>query len=145
MPVAPQILPFSFGKEPANSGDLVSVTCSAIKGDLPLEISWDFNGTPIENHQETDMVVASTNRKNSVLSIESVAARHAGRYTCMASNVAGAATHSTILSVNGTSLRLIFSYVSLYKSFLLHLLHLSLILSFCALPNFLVLLFSPIT
>ncbi|XP_033230988.1 Down syndrome cell adhesion molecule-like protein Dscam2 isoform X4 [Belonocnema kinseyi] len=98
--VAPQILPFSFGKEPANSGDLVSVTCSAIKGDLPLEITWAFNGTSIENHQDTGMVVASTNRKNSVLSIESVMARHAGRYTCMASNVAGTAAHSTILSVN---------------------------------------------
>ncbi|XP_036142523.1 Down syndrome cell adhesion molecule-like protein Dscam2 isoform X34 [Monomorium pharaonis] len=97
--VAPQILPFAFGDEPASWGELVSVTCSVTKGDQPIEITWTFNGTPIDSH-DTDIVVGSTNRKNSVLSIESVAARHAGDYTCTASNRVGATTHTAHLAVN---------------------------------------------
>ncbi|XP_078037888.1 Down syndrome cell adhesion molecule 1 isoform X14 [Augochlora pura] len=98
--VAPQILPFTFGDEPASWGELVSVTCSVAKGDQPLEITWAFNGTPIDSHHGSDVVVASTNKKNSVLTIESVAARHAGDYTCSASNRAGATSHSAQLTVN---------------------------------------------
>ncbi|XP_076672537.1 Down syndrome cell adhesion molecule 1 isoform X40 [Andrena cerasifolii] len=98
--VAPQILPFSFGDEPASWGELISVTCSVTKGDKPLEISWAFNGTPIDGRHGSDVVIASTNKKNSVLTVESVAARHAGEYTCSASNRAGATTHSAQLIVN---------------------------------------------
>ncbi|XP_071633081.1 Down syndrome cell adhesion molecule 1 isoform X15 [Temnothorax longispinosus] len=97
--VAPQILPFAFGDEPASWGELVSVTCSVTKGDQPIEITWTFNGTPIDS-RDSDVVVASTNRKNSVLTIESVAARHAGDYTCTASNRVGATTHTAHLAVN---------------------------------------------
>ncbi|XP_061930194.1 cell adhesion molecule Dscam2 isoform X43 [Apis cerana] len=98
--VAPQILPFAFGDEAASWGELVSVTCSVAKGDQPLEISWAFNGTPIGSHHGSDVVIGSTNKKNSVLTIESVAASHAGEYTCSASNRAGATTHSSRLTVN---------------------------------------------
>lgn len=79
----------------------MSVTCSVIKGDIPIVISWAFNGEPIENDQ-TDVTIGSTNKKNSVLSVEAVAARHAGEYTCSASNKAGATSHSAALFVNGT-------------------------------------------
>ncbi|KAI4496436.1 hypothetical protein M0804_000246 [Polistes exclamans] len=99
--VAPQIIPFDFGDEPANWGELVSVTCSITKGDQPLDISWAFNGTPIDTSRGSDVVIGSTNRKNSVLTIESVAARHAGEYTCSASNRAGATSHTALLTVNG--------------------------------------------
>lgn len=102
MPVAPQILPFNFGDEPANSGDLVSLTCS-VKGDLPIDITWALNGVPIDGRQGADVNVASTNKRNSVLSIDSVAARHAGDYTCSAANLAGATSHTATLAVNGTS------------------------------------------
>ncbi|XP_017767401.1 PREDICTED: Down syndrome cell adhesion molecule-like protein Dscam2 isoform X1 [Eufriesea mexicana] len=98
--VAPQILLFTFGDEPASWGELVSVTCSVAKGDQPLEISWAFNGTPIDSHHGSDVVIGSTNKKNSVLTIESVAARHAGEYTCTAANRAGATSHSSQLTVN---------------------------------------------
>ncbi|KAG5309252.1 DSCL protein, partial [Acromyrmex insinuator] len=97
--VAPQILPFAFGDEPASWGELVSITCSVTKGDQPIEISWTFNGTSIDS-RDSDVVVASTNRKNSVLTIESVAARHAGDYTCTASNRVGATTYTAHLAVN---------------------------------------------
>ncbi|KAF7411846.1 hypothetical protein HZH66_000742 [Vespula vulgaris] len=108
--VAPQIIPFDFGDESANWGELVSVTCSITKGDQPLDISWAFNGTPIDISRGSDVVVASTNKKNSVLTIESVAARHAGEYTCSASNRAGAASHTALLTVNVAPQILQFSF-----------------------------------
>ncbi|XP_029665489.1 Down syndrome cell adhesion molecule-like protein Dscam2 isoform X3 [Formica exsecta] len=97
--VAPQILPFAFGDEPASWGELVSITCSVTKGDQPIEITWAFNGTSVDS-RDSDVVIGSTNRKNSVLTIESVAARHAGDYTCTASNRVGATTHTAHLAVN---------------------------------------------
>lgn len=103
MTVAPQILPFTFGDEPANWGDLMSVTCSVVKGDLPIDITWAFNNKLLKDQQDLDVVVASTNKKNSVLSIESVSAKHVGNYSCLATNRAGTAAYSANLAVNGTA------------------------------------------
>jgi len=100
--VAPQIAPFAVAEEPANWGDSISVVCAILKGDLPIEITWALNGEPIRPDR-SDINILATTRKNSILSIESVAARHAGEYTCSASNKAGATSHSAILAVNGTS------------------------------------------
>ncbi|XP_076297106.1 Down syndrome cell adhesion molecule 1 isoform X24 [Lasioglossum baleicum] len=97
--VAPQIAPFVIAEEPANWGDSISVVCAIIKGDLPIEISWALNGEPIER-KRWDINILATTKKNSILSIESVAARHAGEYTCSASNKAGATSHSATLVVN---------------------------------------------
>ncbi|XP_029175722.1 Down syndrome cell adhesion molecule-like protein Dscam2 isoform X8 [Nylanderia fulva] len=97
--VAPQIAPFEIAEEPANWGDSISVVCAILKGDLPIEIMWALNGEPIRPDR-SDINILATTRKNSILSIESVAARHAGEYTCSASNKAGATSHSTTLAVN---------------------------------------------
>ncbi|XP_026295719.1 Down syndrome cell adhesion molecule isoform X39 [Apis mellifera] len=97
--VAPQIAPFVITEEPANWGDSISVVCAILKGDLPIEISWALNGEPI-GRDRSDINILATTKKNSILSIESVAARHAGEYTCSASNKAGATSHSAILAVN---------------------------------------------
>ena len=99
--VAPQIAPFEITEKPANSGDSVSVVCAIMKGDLPMEITWSVDGVSIQE-KHPDINVLATTKKNSILSIEFVAARHAGIYTCSASNKAGAASHSSILKVNGT-------------------------------------------
>lgn len=90
---------FTFGDEPANYGDEVTVTCSVIKGDLPIELSWLFNATPISH--DSDVKIGSTSKKNSVLTIERVNARHAGEYTCTAANLAGSMSRSATLAVNG--------------------------------------------
>ncbi|XP_024891161.1 LOW QUALITY PROTEIN: hemicentin-2-like [Temnothorax curvispinosus] len=100
--VAPQIAPFAIAEEPANWGDSISVVCAILKGDLPIEITWALNGEPIRP-ERSDVNILATTRKNSILSIESVAARHAGEYTCSASNKAGATSYSATLAVNGTS------------------------------------------
>ncbi|CAK9830510.1 Cell adhesion molecule Dscam2 [Anthophora retusa] len=97
--VAPQIAPFTITEEPVNWGESISVVCAILKGDLPIEITWALNGEPI-SRDRSDINILATTRKNSILSIESVAARHAGDYTCTASNRAGATSHSSILAVN---------------------------------------------
>ncbi|XP_023287721.1 hemicentin-1-like [Orussus abietinus] len=98
--VAPQMVPLSFGDEPANWGEQVSATCSILKGDFPIEIQWSLNGEEISSRTHSDVVITKAGSKTSVLTIDSVAARHAGEYTCVASNLAGTTSRSAILSVN---------------------------------------------
>ncbi|XP_036142530.1 Down syndrome cell adhesion molecule-like protein Dscam2 isoform X41 [Monomorium pharaonis] len=107
--VAPQLSPFTFGDEAANAGEMATVQCAVIKGDLPIDIMWSFNGRVIDiangafgehNYDNPDIVISRSSKRASQLTIESVAARHAGEYSCTASNTAGTATHSSILSVN---------------------------------------------
>ncbi|KYN03354.1 hypothetical protein ALC62_05746 [Cyphomyrmex costatus] len=97
--VAPQIFPFTFGDEPVNSGEAISATCSILKGDFPMDITWAFNGEPI-SAESTDQFSITKGKRLSVLSIDAVAARHAGEYTCTASNKAGASSHTAALAVN---------------------------------------------
>ncbi|XP_024939110.1 Down syndrome cell adhesion molecule-like protein Dscam2 isoform X48 [Cephus cinctus] len=97
--VAPQIGPFSFGEESVNAGDLASIQCAVTKGDLPMEIGWTFEGKPI-GPDRMDIVVSDSGKRLKQLTIESVAARHAGEYSCVASNAAGSTSHSAVLDVN---------------------------------------------
>lgn len=103
--VAPQIFPFTFGDEPINSGEAISATCSILKGDFPMDITWAFNGEPI-SVESTDQFSITKNKRLSVLSIDAVVARHAGEYTCTASNKAGASSHTAALAVNGNIARM---------------------------------------
>jgi len=103
--VAPQIFPFTFGDEPVNSGEAISATCSILKGDFPMDITWAFNGEPI-SAESTDQFSITKGKRLSVLSIDAVAARHAGEYTCTASNKAGASSHTAALAVNGNIARM---------------------------------------
>ncbi|XP_068990773.1 Down syndrome cell adhesion molecule 1 isoform X1 [Neodiprion pinetum] len=97
--VAPQIAPITIADEPVNWGESISVVCVILKGDLPIDISWALNGEPIgQNHP--DINILATTKRNSIMSIDSIAARHAGEYTCTASNKAGATSQSATLAVN---------------------------------------------
>lgn len=78
---------------------MASVTCAVIKGDLPLEVSWMFNDHIIGSDQ-SDIVIDNGKRRKQ-LTIESVSARHAGEYTCVASNIAGSVSRTAILDING--------------------------------------------
>ncbi|XP_039309782.1 Down syndrome cell adhesion molecule-like protein Dscam2 isoform X9 [Solenopsis invicta] len=107
--VAPQLSSFTFGDEAANAGEMATVQCAVIKGDLPIDIIWSFNGRVIDiangafdehNYDNPDIVISRSSKRISQLTIESVAARHAGEYSCTASNTAGTTTHSSVLSVN---------------------------------------------
>lgn len=96
----PQIAPFTFGDEAANAGDMATVQCAVIKGDLPLDIAWSFNSEPITS-DHLDTIVRKNGQRASTLTIESVDSTNSGRFTCSVSNQAGATSVSADLSVNG--------------------------------------------
>lgn len=97
--VSPQILPFDFGEESVNSGDLASLTCSVHKGDLPMNISWLHNNKSIGYNE--GIQISSVNKKISAISIDSVQEEHSGLFTCLAQNRAGISSYSAVLHVNG--------------------------------------------
>lgn len=98
--VPPQVLPFSFGEDTADMGEIASVTCVVPKGDLPLEIRWSLNLSPVVNG-ENNFSVLRLNKRTSSLNIESLMAVHRGIYKCIASNKAGSSEYTAELQVNG--------------------------------------------
>lgn len=104
--VLPQITPFSFGDDEVNFDDAVTAVCTITKGDLQgLKIWWSLSDSELNtdrNLTSSDGVIISRNtQKVSMLTIDSVKARHRGNYTCYASNRAGITQHSAFLAVNG--------------------------------------------
>lgn len=93
----------SFGDEPVNAGDLASIQCAVSKGDFPLEITWMFRGEPL-NSDQFGYIFSDSGKRVKQLTIESVNAKNAGEYTCVASNAAGSTSSSAILDVNGISI-----------------------------------------
>lgn len=98
--VPPQIIDFSFGDEPANTGEMATVTCLVPKGDLPVNIYWNFNNKTI-NSGDHDISIARLNPRTSLLSIASLEGVHRGTFTCIANNKAGFTATSSVLHVNG--------------------------------------------
>lgn len=76
-----------------------SVMCTVNKGDLPINISWTLNGRILDSADGVSIM--QTNKRISQLSIDSASAEHTGNYTCIAQNLAGSASHTTSLHVNG--------------------------------------------
>lgn len=109
---------FDFGEESINSGDMATVNCAVTKGDFPMNITWLFNGKPID--RTIGITTGQMNKRISTISIESVNAEHAGEYTCNAYNKAGMSTYSATLNVNGTILRMQYLCCFLLKFFSFH-------------------------
>lgn len=102
----PQITPFTFSEhEEINLDEPVGVTCIITKGDLPIQIWWtiiDEYSDQERNLSTNDgVMITRNNQKISLLSIESVKARHRGNYSCYAKNKAGVAKFSSFLSITG--------------------------------------------
>ena len=98
----PVLLPFEFGDEPADVLSTTMVSCAVAKGDTPLAIEWLFQGRKIEASNEIS--ITKSGQKISMLSIETVQPRHAGNYTCLATNRAGSVEHTSELKVIGNCL-----------------------------------------
>lgn len=98
--VPPQIQTFSFGDEPANTGEMAGAFCMISKGDLPLEIRWTLNSAPVINGEQ-GFSLSRLNPRTSSLSIVSLEAHHRGTYKCIATNKAGTDEYSAMLEVNG--------------------------------------------
>nr|XP_015838901.1 PREDICTED: Down syndrome cell adhesion molecule isoform X29 [Tribolium castaneum] len=96
--VPPQILPFDFGEESVNSGDVASLQCTVHKGDLPINITWLHNNNTIGYND--GILITKAGKKVSTVTIDSVQAQHVGTYTCFAENRAGSDNFSAYLRVN---------------------------------------------
>lgn len=94
-----------------NFGDQASVQCSISGGDRPIEVTWMLNGNEIQKRNNYEIALTKFMKSIHILAIESINAKHAGNYTCVASNRAGHAEHTANLIVNGLSkLKNILSY-----------------------------------
>lgn len=76
------------------------MTCLISSGDQPIDIEWLFNDYGISSYSGINVVKGG--KRNSILSIDNVQARHAGNYSCKVKNHAAAVNYSTELIVNGT-------------------------------------------
>lgn len=88
-----------------DTGDPASVTCTMLKGDLPVDIAWLHNNRTITKNDGISIIHG---KKFSMLNIEVVSFEHAGEYTCIVRNQAGFATYSAVLNVNGINLIIAF-------------------------------------
>ncbi|XP_044570735.1 Down syndrome cell adhesion molecule-like protein Dscam2 isoform X15 [Drosophila ananassae] len=79
-------------------GDRASLTCSVVKGDLPLTINWRKDGRPIDPTQH--MSVKQVDQYNSILVIENLGSDHTGNYSCVVRNSAAEVENSQALLVN---------------------------------------------
>lgn len=103
--VPPKIVPFTFGDDPMNYDETISVACTVSGGDLPINFDWTLNGEPIDSHLEIS--IEKRGKRISSLMIDSLKAKHAGNYTCKVRNAAGIVEHSSKLIVNGSHLIII--------------------------------------
>ena len=88
----------SFSSRP--SGSRARVICGLTRGDLPVLFQWLKDGQPLL--PEIDVQITNLDAFSSLLTIASLADRHSGNYTCMATNPAGQDHYTTALTVKGT-------------------------------------------
>lgn len=124
----PKLQPFSFGDDPLNVADSITVQCGVTVGDLPVKLSWKLNNLPLVS-SENNINIAQLSRKVTVLTIDPVSETHSGNYTCQAENSAGITSHTAELIVNGIVLLIIFCF-TFVKSWLL--------IAFFFLPTYLI-------
>lgn len=97
--VAPRITPFVFEGNPVQSEEYVTIQCTVGVGDMPLNISWLFNGQVVTTF--LGISVTSVGKRSSSLTLESVSYENAGNYTCRGENRAGRSEYTASLLVNG--------------------------------------------
>ncbi|XP_011700222.1 PREDICTED: Down syndrome cell adhesion molecule-like [Wasmannia auropunctata] len=85
-----------------NAGEFANLQCIVSSGDLPLNIRWSYPGE--EMGGSSGVLAKKVADRVSMLMISVITARHAGEYVCTAENAAGTASHSTVLTVNGSGL-----------------------------------------
>ncbi|KAK7068699.1 hypothetical protein SK128_024055 [Halocaridina rubra] len=96
----PQLTPVDFGELTFFEGDLAHATCVLRKGDLPIKLTWMFDGK--ELFDSDDIQILNVGRKTSILTLDPVQAYHQGTYSCSARNDAGTDLVETQLVINGT-------------------------------------------
>ncbi|GAB6030519.1 hypothetical protein CHUAL_007381 [Chamberlinius hualienensis] len=97
--VAPKITPFSFQGDPLLEGSVARLSCVVYQGDLPIVIEWLKDDRPLLD--DPAVKVREIDDYSSILTIDKVARRHSGTFTCKVRNNAAATQQSAILVVNG--------------------------------------------
>ena len=98
-PVYPHITPFDFGDQQIYDGQAAQLACVVLIGDMPLEISWQFEGKRLA--ESMSHRVSQVGPRSSILLIDPVEPRHGGKYMCTAKNPSGSDSHQTTLRVHG--------------------------------------------
>ncbi|GAB6026403.1 Down syndrome cell adhesion molecule-like protein 1 [Chamberlinius hualienensis] len=96
--VPPKIVPFQFQDELLREGMRARLQCVVSEGDSPIHITWLKDGKSLTN--DLGIIVRVLDEFSSILNINNILPKHNGKYTCVATNRAAVASHSTILSVN---------------------------------------------
>ncbi|KAM8709903.1 hypothetical protein ACLKA7_016669 [Drosophila subpalustris] len=96
--VPPRLSPFQTSILQLNMGDRASLTCSVVKGDLPLTMNWRKDSRPIDPTQH--MSVKQVDQYNSILVIDNLGSDHTGNYSCVVRNSAAEVENSQALLVN---------------------------------------------
>lgn len=97
--VPPKLNPFQSTVLQLNVGDRASLTCSVIKGDLPLTITWRKDNRIIDASQHIS--IKQVDHYNSILVIENLGPDHTGNFTCSCRNSAAEVEIAQSLLVNG--------------------------------------------
>lgn len=97
--VPPKLNPFQSTVLQLNVGDRASLTCSVIKGDLPLTITWRKDNRIIDASQHIS--IKQVDHYNSILVIENLGPDHTGNYSCQTRNSAAEVEIAQSLLVNG--------------------------------------------
>ncbi len=92
-------MPFDLSDEAITSGQPVTIQFTVSEGDMPINFRWAFHGKELSS--QMGITTVRLNARVSLLSIDSIAAGHAGDYTCTAQNSAGSVNHTATLLVQG--------------------------------------------
>lgn len=101
--VPPKLSPFQSTVLQLNVGDRASLTCSVIKGDLPLTITWRKDNRIIDASQHIS--IKQVDHYNSILVIENLGPDHTGNYSCQVRNSAAEVEIAQSLLVNGKQIK----------------------------------------
>lgn len=94
----PKLSIFTFRRDLA-LGERVYEACTVIGGDKPVQVTWTKDGVPVKSIEGVQ--VRNLDQLTTFLVIDHLSPRHAGNYTCTATNDAASAQHTSALNVNG--------------------------------------------
>lgn len=113
LPVPPIIEPFSF-QDGLSEGMRTRTVCGVSRGDPPLVVSWLKDGQPLT--PALGVNVSALDPYSSLLSISSLAQRHSGDFTCVASNPAAEVRYTAKLQVKGIVFLILFFLLRPYHA-----------------------------